>query len=86
MVNKDSNESNISQGNNILIIHVSVIYSLIYSLISLRIIAVTPNDLKGKIITEDGVIIFDKVPIITPNNDLLVSIILFMLLLICFLC
>ncbi|RIA80538.1 ABC transporter transmembrane region 2-domain-containing protein [Glomus cerebriforme] len=35
--------------------------------------AVTPNDLKGKVITKDGVIIFDKVPIITPNNDLLVK-------------
>ncbi|CAI2165265.1 3074_t:CDS:10 [Funneliformis geosporum] len=35
--------------------------------------AVTPNDLKGKIITKDGVIYFDKVPIVTPNNDVLVK-------------
>ncbi|CAG8460082.1 14752_t:CDS:10 [Funneliformis caledonium] len=35
--------------------------------------SVTPNDLKGKIITEDGVIIFDKVPIVTPNKDVLVK-------------
>nr|CAG8573442.1 2616_t:CDS:10 [Entrophospora candida] len=33
--------------------------------------AVTPNDLKGKIIRSDGVIIFEKVPIITPNYDVL---------------
>ncbi|CAJ0878179.1 3104_t:CDS:10 [Entrophospora sp. SA101] len=33
--------------------------------------AVTPSDLKGKIIRSDGVIIFEKVPIITPNYDVL---------------
>lgn len=47
--------------------------SVIYLHISLRTIAVTPNDLKGKIITRDGVIIFEKVPIVTPNNDILVN-------------
>lgn len=31
------------------------------------------NDLKGKVITQDGVIIFEKVPIVTPNNDLLLK-------------
>ncbi|CAH1763241.1 6692_t:CDS:10 [Entrophospora sp. SA101] len=35
--------------------------------------AVTPSDLKGKIIRSDGVIIFEKVPIITPNYDVLVK-------------
>ncbi|KAF9583853.1 ATP-binding cassette sub- D member 3 [Lunasporangiospora selenospora] len=35
--------------------------------------AVNVNDLKGKVITQDGVIIFDKVPIVTPNNDLLLK-------------
>ncbi|CAG8595291.1 470_t:CDS:10 [Diversispora eburnea] len=34
---------------------------------------VTPSDIKGKVITKDGVIIFEKVPIITPNNDVLVE-------------
>ncbi|KAG0366174.1 ABC transporter transmembrane region 2-domain-containing protein [Gamsiella multidivaricata] len=34
---------------------------------------VNTNDLKGKVITQDGVIIFDKVPIVTPNNDVLVK-------------
>lgn len=54
--------------------------AVIYLLIALQTIAVTPNDLKGKIITKDGVIIFDKVPIVTPNNDILVNAILFSLL------
>ncbi|CAG8453533.1 2698_t:CDS:10 [Acaulospora morrowiae] len=35
--------------------------------------AVTPKDLKGKVITKDGVIIFEKVPIVTPNGDVLVK-------------
>lgn len=35
--------------------------------------AVNTNDLKGKIVTQDGVIIFDRVPIVTPNNDVLVK-------------
>lgn len=30
--------------------------------------------MKGKVIIRDGVIIFDKVPIVTPNNDILVNI------------
>jgi ATP-binding cassette subfamily D (ALD) protein 3 len=29
--------------------------------------------MKGKLIVQDGAIIFDKVPIVTPNNDVLVS-------------
>jgi hypothetical protein len=37
------------------------------------IIAVDANRMKGKLIIQDGVIIFDKVPIVTPNNDVLVS-------------
>lgn len=36
-------------------------------------LAVDVNDLKGKVITQDGVIIFEKVPIVTPNNDLLLK-------------
>ncbi|KAI1316372.1 ATP-binding cassette sub- D member 3 [Mortierella claussenii] len=35
--------------------------------------SVNTNDLKGKVITQDGVIIFEKVPIVTPNNDVLVK-------------
>ncbi|KAF9945238.1 ATP-binding cassette sub- D member 3 [Mortierella alpina] len=35
--------------------------------------AVNTNDLKGKVVTQDGVIIFDKVPIVTPNNDVLLK-------------
>ncbi|ORZ16636.1 ABC transporter transmembrane region 2-domain-containing protein [Lobosporangium transversale] len=35
--------------------------------------SVDTNDLKGKVITQDGVIIFEKVPIVTPNNDVLVK-------------
>ncbi|KAF9330980.1 ATP-binding cassette sub- D member 3 [Podila minutissima] len=35
--------------------------------------SVDVNDLKGKVITQDGVIIFEKVPIVTPNNDLLLQ-------------
>ncbi|RHZ61634.1 hypothetical protein Glove_346g28 [Diversispora epigaea] len=35
--------------------------------------AVTPSDIKGKVITRDGVIIFERVPIITPNNDVLIK-------------
>ncbi|KAF8933649.1 ATP-binding cassette sub- D member 3 [Podila verticillata] len=35
--------------------------------------SVDVNDLKGKVITQDGVIIFEKVPIVTPNNDLLLK-------------
>ncbi|CAG8460002.1 7915_t:CDS:10 [Paraglomus brasilianum] len=34
--------------------------------------AITPNDLSGRVTTQDGVIIFEKVPIITPNGDVLV--------------
>ncbi|CAG8663459.1 5885_t:CDS:2, partial [Paraglomus occultum] len=33
--------------------------------------AVTPSDLKGRVTTQDGVIVFEKVPIITPNGDVL---------------
>ncbi|KAF9350422.1 ATP-binding cassette sub- D member 3 [Mortierella sp. NVP85] len=35
--------------------------------------SVNTKDLKGKVITQDGVIIFEKVPIVTPNNDVLVE-------------
>ncbi|KAG0232091.1 ATP-binding cassette sub- D member 3 [Actinomortierella wolfii] len=35
--------------------------------------SVDTKGLKGKVVTQDGVIIFDKVPIVTPNNDLLVK-------------
>ncbi|KAG0329348.1 ATP-binding cassette sub- D member 3 [Dissophora globulifera] len=35
--------------------------------------SVNTNDLKGRVITQDGVIIFDKVPIVTPNNDVLLK-------------
>ncbi|KAG0287033.1 ATP-binding cassette sub- D member 3 [Linnemannia gamsii] len=35
--------------------------------------SVNTNDLKGRVVTQDGVIIFDKVPIVTPNNDVLVK-------------
>ncbi|KAG0005292.1 ATP-binding cassette sub- D member 3 [Modicella reniformis] len=34
---------------------------------------VDTNELKGKVITQDGVIIFEKVPIVTPNRDVLVK-------------
>ncbi|GJJ77854.1 ATP-binding cassette, subfamily D (ALD), member 3 [Entomortierella parvispora] len=34
---------------------------------------VDTTGLKGKVVTQDGVIIFEKVPIVTPNNDLLVK-------------
>jgi ATP-binding cassette subfamily D (ALD) protein 3 len=33
---------------------------------------VDTNNTKGKVIVRDGVIIFDKVPIVTPNSDILV--------------
>lgn len=39
-----------------------------------RYIAVSTDDMKGKVIVRDGVIVFDHVPIVTPNNDVLVSI------------
>lgn len=29
--------------------------------------------MKGKVIVKDGVIVFDNVPIVTPNNDVLVN-------------
>lgn len=35
--------------------------------------SVNTNDLKGRVVTQDGVIVFDKVPIVTPNNDVLVK-------------
>lgn len=35
--------------------------------------SVNTKDLKGKVVTQDGVIIFEKVPIVTPNNDVLVE-------------
>jgi len=76
MVSKDSNEANISRGNKSFIFIIIFIYpNNLFTHFSV-IAAVTPNDLRGKIITKDGVIIFDKVPIITPNNDLLVIFIL----------
>ncbi|KAI8336528.1 ABC transporter transmembrane region 2-domain-containing protein [Chlamydoabsidia padenii] len=31
------------------------------------------NEMKGRLIVQDGVIIFDKVPIVTPNNDVLLK-------------
>ncbi|TPX33695.1 hypothetical protein SmJEL517_g03466 [Synchytrium microbalum] len=34
--------------------------------------SISPSDLKGKVIIQDGIIKFDKTPIITPNGDLLV--------------
>ncbi|CAG8601071.1 9614_t:CDS:10, partial [Ambispora leptoticha] len=34
---------------------------------------ITPADLKGRIVTQDGVIVFEHVPIQTPNNDVLVK-------------
>lgn len=33
---------------------------------------VDTNNTKGKVLIRDGVIIFDKVPIVTPNSDVLV--------------
>jgi ATP-binding cassette subfamily D (ALD) protein 3 len=35
-------------------------------------IVVDTNNTSGKLIIQDGVIIFDNVPIVTPNNDILV--------------
>lgn len=35
---------------------------------------VDTNNTKGKVLIRDGVIIFDKVPIVTPNSDVLVKI------------
>lgn len=35
---------------------------------------VDTNNTKGKVLIRDGVIIFDKVPIVTPNSDVLVSV------------
>ena len=76
MVGKDSNEANISQGKsfNFISYHMSNNLFTYFSVIT----AVTPNDLKGKIVTKDGVIVFDKVPIVTPNSDLLVISFFFM--------
>ncbi|KAI8339122.1 ABC transporter transmembrane region 2-domain-containing protein [Chlamydoabsidia padenii] len=34
---------------------------------------VDSSKMKGKLIVQDGVIIFDKVPIVTPNNDVLLK-------------
>ncbi|ORY95546.1 ABC transporter transmembrane region 2-domain-containing protein [Syncephalastrum racemosum] len=34
---------------------------------------VDTKDMKGKVIAKDGVIIFDNVPIVTPNNDVLLK-------------
>ncbi|CAG8840944.1 11661_t:CDS:2, partial [Racocetra persica] len=34
---------------------------------------VSQNDLNGKIVARDGVIIFEKVPIVTPSQDVLVK-------------
>ncbi|KAL1934379.1 hypothetical protein VTP01DRAFT_6561 [Rhizomucor pusillus] len=34
---------------------------------------VNSNEMKGKVIIRDGVIVFDKVPIVTPNNDILLK-------------
>ncbi|KAF9973410.1 ATP-binding cassette sub- D member 3 [Actinomortierella ambigua] len=34
--------------------------------------SVDTKGLRGKVVTQDGVIVFEKVPIVTPNNDLLV--------------
>ncbi|KAI8095150.1 ABC transporter transmembrane region 2-domain-containing protein [Thamnidium elegans] len=34
---------------------------------------VDTNDTKGKVLIRDGVIIFDKVPIVTPNSDVLLK-------------
>lgn len=34
---------------------------------------VDTNNTKGKVLIRDGVIIFDKVPIVTPNSDVLVK-------------
>ncbi|KAI8596668.1 ABC transporter transmembrane region 2-domain-containing protein [Dissophora ornata] len=35
--------------------------------------SIDTNDLKGKVVIQDGVIIFEKVPIVTPNNDVLLK-------------
>ncbi|KAJ8655874.1 hypothetical protein O0I10_008538 [Lichtheimia ornata] len=34
---------------------------------------VSTDDMKGKVIVRDGVIVFDHVPIVTPNNDVLLK-------------
>ncbi|KAI8140124.1 ABC transporter transmembrane region 2-domain-containing protein [Fennellomyces sp. T-0311] len=34
---------------------------------------VDPKDMKGKVIIKDGVIVFDNVPIVTPNSDVLLK-------------
>ncbi|CAO3594061.1 unnamed protein product [Absidia cylindrospora] len=34
---------------------------------------VDSSKMKGKLIVQDGVIVFDKVPIVTPNNDVLLK-------------
>ncbi|KAL0074433.1 ABC transporter transmembrane region 2-domain-containing protein [Phycomyces blakesleeanus] len=34
---------------------------------------VNAKDMKGKVIVKDGIILFDKVPIVTPNNDILLK-------------
>lgn len=34
---------------------------------------VDTNNTKGKVLIRDGVIVFDKVPIVTPNSDVLVK-------------
>ncbi|KAI7859139.1 ABC transporter transmembrane region 2-domain-containing protein [Circinella umbellata] len=34
---------------------------------------VDPKDMKGKVIIRDGVIVFDNVPIVTPNSDILLK-------------
>lgn len=34
---------------------------------------VDTNNTKGKVLIRDGVIVFDKVPIVTPNSDILVN-------------
>lgn len=36
-------------------------------------LVVDTSQMKGKVIIKDGVIVFDNVPIVTPNNDVLVS-------------
>lgn len=33
---------------------------------------VDTNSTKGNVLIRDGVIVFDKVPIVTPNSDILV--------------
>jgi ATP-binding cassette subfamily D (ALD) protein 3 len=36
--------------------------------------AIDTTHLKGKVIIQDGVINFNRVPIVTPNKDVLVSV------------